>query len=392
MSYIHQTLLERRLPNLEEVIGIFKSNMQTGNARDVRPLMSLAERCIEHDTRLQGHFTVRTAAVTGFGWRIVAKDSQYAEQAAGAQERLSEIISTYLDNIVKAAYYGAFVMEIEWKVNDETGLFEWRINKEFEPTEIELDKKKVHILTPTSLGFTRTPIVNTVNASNYYITDIYNLPPILHGIVIREVLLNNNQKDWAEFAKKLNGLAMAFWDESASDAEKTMAKNVIRSLSKVNYAASSRRISYDFKEFVSGQGAQTYPTIKSELEKDIAIAVLGQANTAELPKGSGLAAMQVLNLVRGDILWMDIQRAVKVINSQIIKTDYRFNYNNTQPPYYFEFDLAEEIDREKEIRIVDTGLKAGLTFVTSEVYKRIGYTMPENTPEILKSTTSAGLF
>lgn len=373
---------------------MFKSSLQTGTLKDVRPLMSLGERCIEHDPRLQGHITVRTAAVTGFGWRIVAKDSQYAEQAAEAQERLNDVISTYLDNIVKAVFYGAFVMEIEWAVNPETGMPEWKINKEFEPTEIEVANKQLNILTSSENGtFIRTPIVNSATASNYYITDVYKLPPILPGIVIREVLLNENIKNWTEFTKKLIGLAMATWREGATDEEKNMAKQVINTLSQTNYAASSDAITYDFKEFVSGQGGASYAAFKGELEKDIAIAVLGQANTAELPKGSGLAAMQVLNLVRGDILWMDIQRAVKVINAQIIKTDYRFNYNTTRVPYHFEFDLDEEIDREKEMRIVDVGLKAGLKFITSEVYKRTGFTMPENAPAILEAAnTSTGLF
>jgi len=195
-------------------------------------------------------------------------------------------------------------------------------------------------------------------------------------------------QNWANFARKLMGLALAQWNEGAAPEEKEMAKNVIATLQTTNYAATSDGINFDFKEFVSGQGSATYKDIKSELEKDIAIAFLGQANTAELPKGSGLAAMQVLNLVRGDILWQDMQRAMNVINDQILVADYRSLKASEDVPYYFEFNIDEEIDREKEVRIVDTALKAGLSLDAAQVYQRIGMKLPEGVEPVIAPKAS----
>jgi len=387
MIYIDSSLLNKRFPTLSKLMGMYSSYRNTDiRSRDVRPLMSVCNRILEADPRTQGHMDVRTAAVTGYGWRIVAKDPAAEQQAQDAARRLKKIINTYLDNVVFAPAFGCFVMQLEWSYDPVLGN-SWKITKIFDATEIERDGDNVYELQGTST-ITKIPLVNDATSANFYVIDLSRKKPILPSIAIHEVMLNENLQNWANFARKLMGLALAQWNEGAAPEEKEMAKNVIATLQTTNYAATSDGINFDFKEFVSGQGSATYKDIKSELEKDIAIAFLGQANTAELPKGSGLAAMQVLNLVRGDILWQDMQRAMNVINDQILVADYRSLKASEDVPYYFEFNIDEEIDREKEVRIVDTALKAGLSLDAAQVYQRIGMKLPEGVEPVIAPKAS----
>ena len=388
--YIDPSILKKRLPAIDKLASMYSMYRSTDlRNRDVRPLMSVCNRILETDPRAQGHMNVRTAALTGYGWRIVPSDTAFDEAAKEATMRLKTIINKYLNNCMKAPAFGVFVMELLWEYDAISNSNNWRISRIYDSTEVELYSDRVYRLNG-DVTISKEELMNTDTSASVFLIDKATMPPILPSIAIHEVMLNDNLQNWANFAKKLMGLALAKWSRGADDSEIDAAKNVVATLQTTNFAATSDEINFDFKEFVSGQGSATYKDIKSELEKDITIAFLGQANTAELPKGSGLAAMQVLNLIRGDILWSDMQRVTELVNDQLLKIDYKYLYGNEDVPYRFEFNIDEEIDREKEVRIMDTALKAGLSLDANEVYNRIGMTKPASVADVI--TGKASLF
>lgn len=370
------------MPTLAQLLAAYeKFEALDERNRDVRDLMSICNRVLEYDLRAAGHVSVRNAALAGaYDWRIVAKDTNYLQDALDATERLSNVIDEYLDNVTHSPCYGIFVVELAWELLD--GKPVWSVLKKYDSTEIDYDKvnDRVYIIESKGLSISRKPLDEN---QGLFIIDKYAHYPILAAVALFEVLLSDNLKEWNRFAKKLTGLALATWRENAAKETQNFAKNVLATLSETNYAGTSDEVSFDFKEFVSGQGATTYKDIKKELESDIAIAFLGQANTAALPSGSsGLAAMKIMNLVRNDILWADMRRATKVIN-KLVQKDWDLLTNTASCPLKFEFDISDELDREKEVRIVDTALKANLPLPANEVYSKIGFTKPSSVEDVI---------
>ena len=77
------------------------------------------------------------------------------------------------------------------------------------------------------------------------------------------------------------------------------------------------------------------------INRDIAIAVLGQANTSELPNhGGSRAALEVLRLISKDIFYSDMVRVESIIN-RFLLIGYRLNYDKTavKTPFNFRFDI-----------------------------------------------------
>ncbi len=118
---------------------------------------------------------------------------------------------------------------------------------------------------------------------------------------------------------------------------------------------------------------------------DIQIAILGQANTTQLPKNSGpRAALQVLNSIRQDILFNDINNITELIN-QFLRTEYYLSTGNDNVPYKFEFDIDDFEDYTENANVItylgNSGLK--IPIKKSELYQKIGYAVPEDKDEIL---------
>ena len=130
--------------------------------------------------------------------------------------------------------------------------------------------------------------------------------------------------------------------------------------------------------------AASFDLHKKALESDISIAILGQANTTELPaNGGSRAALQVLNLIRQDILFSDIINIQTAIQ-RLLTIDSYLNKQTMNIDYKFDFIYDDVIDTESNANKFSILAGANMKFPIkkAEFYEQIGNKMPEkDTPE-----------
>jgi phage gp29-like protein len=209
----------------------------------------------------------------------------------------------------------------------------------------------------------------------------------LRRVLIYEVLRRDMLLEWANFSRKLKGIIQGIYREGALDEERSAAERALREAVRHNYLLTSEAITFNFHRLVQESAGLNFERLLDKLDADIAIAILGQANTSELPdRGGSRAALQVLDMIRSDIHYSDMIRAERLMQ-QVVDMDYRRNVSRQgEVPWRFAWDWSEveEDAREREARVIGEVLDAGVPLLADEVYSRLGFTRPEGVPDIIE--------
>jgi phage gp29-like protein len=397
--YTDPSIAKKLLPSLPQWQAIRAKADQSEEAyRDVRPMMSVLMRLRTADMRLSGHILTRTTAVTAFGWTIKPDDPKDAEDAKAAGLRLESVIREITELHMQSVLYDVLLIELVWSHDPSIDKWLPTVIKRYKPIELEkIDDNTVAVLAdgPT---LKRALRLSTVDNNDGYIIDISRddhrgslLRTICHGIIMK----NDNWLEWSNFNKKLKGILQALWSADATDEEITAAKNALRTATTDNFVATSDAIKFIMNSITSPGGGTSFKEMIDSVQADVAIAILGQANTAELPtSGGSRAALQILNLIRADIHYADILRVERIVNNQLLAADYRLNYKNTavRAPWKFEISIPEEINLETRARVVQDNFNAGIKMVAQEAYDYMGMTKPQSVGDELVRDAQPGGF
>jgi len=358
-------------------------------ARDVRPLMSAAADILESETRLSGHANVREVAVSAFSWQIKVADPTYADQAEDARRRVRSVIDQVLENHQMIPLLGVMCIEITWTQHETDGWVATPVRRLL-PTELEQESPQILNILADEPGVRRIMRIDTAAPPETHIVGLANR--LKRGGILRMcvegcIMMIDMMREWANYSKKLKGVIQVLYEDGASDEEITAAKQAAESAIVHNFLVSSRRIGFNVSEIVKGS-ADSFERLVDKIQSNQAIAILGQANTSELPAGGGSrAALQVLNMIRADIHYKDIGRVEQIINNQLLLHDYRRNISKTgTPPWRFEINVPEVEDRSARIESVVRLLESGVQLVTDEVYNDIGFTRPPDVDDVMKIT------
>ncbi len=170
-----------------------------------------------------------------------------------------------------------------------------------------------------------------------------------------------------------------------SNIGKTDADNVLQTLSGIEIKLAS---------LVESSAANSYELYKQTIESDIAIALLGQANTTELPSSGGsYAALKVLNAVTQDLLFADINRITKAVN-RFLQIEYKASFGNDKIcPYRFNLIIDDFEDTEANARALQYIVSSGipLNLKKTELYEKIGYSMPSKEDEVIDISANSVL-
>jgi len=397
-------LNKKHLPNLKDAKRAMRRADAEGDARDVRPLMACLQRLVEADPRLAGHVLSRRSAVTSFSFRLDADREGAEESARRAARRLRPVIRDVMHHQLQAALYGAMVLRLSVDYSEVLDAQLARTEKVFPPTEIERPTSKradLRLLKENRGGFSR----QEVPSDGRHLTAIggeHWIGGKLRQVLFSEILRHQTVTEWANFTRKLKGIIQAAMEGGVppeGDPEREVAAKALRTMVEENYALTGDRTHFDFNKLVDAAGGQAFKQFKSTLESDIAIALLGQTGTEELPeRGGSRAAVQVLNLIREDIHHADVRRTERIVNDQLLPLDYRLNVDSStqagggseEVPYRFSVQVGEEKDAESAARTVAEAREAGLPLLSAEVYDRMGFSVPEGVPEVLPPTGGAG--
>lgn len=388
MPYLPSFLKENLYPSFEQCKKAEqKAEIDDPKTRDTRELMAILMRLVEANPRLRGHILTRRTALSSFTWDIVPYETTDEQRATDAQTRLRKAVARIISNHTDSPLFGAMVLEMTWEKLQQ-GSVPTKITRllpvQIEQAQTGMEIAKVN-LEPEKV---RTPL----DTPQKYIIDTYsdgNVGGTLRGLMRQQVLLDMQYKGYAEFNKRLKGILRGTWKEATDEINKQTTLDAIKNVGANDYAATDDSIVIELIEAVSKGGHAAYNELIDRLNANTAIAVLGQANTAEITGTGSRAALQVLKMISADIMYEDMQRAENVINEQLLTYDFQLNYdiNALEAPYKFSFNWHEENDVLSEAQVIREVLAAGVPLPKNEVYNRIGYTMPEAGTEVIGATT-----
>lgn len=380
--YVYHTIRNKLLPTVAEVLEIMRlADHPDKQFRDMRPLMSVLMRLPDADPRLGGHILTRLTAVTSFDWRIVG------DEDGSVRRRLARTIDTVVRKSLDVALFGAMCIELDPVFEGDA----WTLRplRVYDPVDLDRPTPNVEDLQIVSED-ERGRLVRS-RPREPFIADVDERAwpgGVLRSVLLFEVIRNDMIREWANFSRKLKGIIQGIHREGAQDEERAAAEQALRDAVLHNYLITSDAIEFRFNQLVKEAAGQNFKEIKAALDADIAIAVLGQANTPELPRGGGSrAALQILQLIRADIHHSDMLRAERLVN-ELLLVDYRLNFDTdaAEAPWRFEFawEESEEEDIEATARTIREVAEIGLPLLADEVYARLGFTRPPEVPDVLQ--------
>lgn len=369
-------------PTVSEAMNALKlADGSTPETTNTVTMQSYLDRMAVASPRLSGHILTRKTALGAYSYSLTGEP---VEKAIETQERLAKVINKILQESVNASLFGCFCIELTWELSESQ---KWApaIKKIYKPYELEkAPNGSLYLLSVEGSKIIKTDINSLQNNQSFiWGTDSTSWHGgSMRSIIFHEILRNDTLKEWANYNKKLKGIIQG----KAPEDEKADAATALKTIAENNYSITSKDVEFVMNEMTSTKGVDSFKEFKNELENDIAIAILGQANTAQLPSGGGSrAALQILNLIRADIHYSDMLAAKAVINDQLLKYDYQLNteQNAEASPFSFEFVYDESGDVEANSRAIEAAVRIGVPLVASEVYAKLGMKLPKETDELL---------
>ena len=385
---ITQLLLSsgRLLPTMEEVLQYLQmADLEDDSVRDQRYLLALEDQLEDVDPRLSGHILTRRVAVEVFDFMLEGAEGEEAERA---KMRIGEVLPDVASLAVDAALYGAAALRLEPWYCDDCRAWRWRVAERPDPHLLEKAGGQVFLIEEDASGSIAARRKLTLEEGWLVATDgRRRAGGALRRVLIYEVLRRDMLLEWANFSRKLKGIIQGIYREGALDEERSAAERALREAVRHNYLLTSEAITFNFHRLVQESAGLNFERLLDKLDADIAIAILGQANTSELPdRGGSRAALQVLDMIRSDIHYSDMIRAERLMQ-QVVDMDYRRNVSRQgEVPWRFTWDWSEieEGAREREARVIGEVLDAGVPLLADEVYGRLGFTRPEGVPDIIE--------
>ncbi|HRK05239.1 MAG TPA: DUF935 family protein [Chlorobiota bacterium] len=390
--YRNAALTKRTFPTLNQLKQWeAQADLDDERSRDVRPLMSTLMR-VASDPRTRGHITTRRVAVTAFGWSIVSDDPADEDRIIQVRTRLKAVIAEILQAHTQSVLFDVMCIGLEWRPDPVLGQRPF-ILRRYKPTELEkVDDFTAAVLAPTQ-DLRRIATVSTQETSTDYIVDISDDDDrggLMRSIAEKMILGYENLLEWSNYNRKLKGILQGIYKAGADDAEIKAAQDALQTATKNNYLLTSDEIEFRVNEIVKGS-SDSFEKLIGRVQADTCIAILGQANTAEIAPGSGSrAALEVLNLIRADIHYDDMDRVQKIVNDQLLLHDYRLNYDPNAPaaPWRFQIDIPEEENRSERVSNIVETYTAGIPLVASEAYRHMGMQKPDTVPDVLQKSPS----
>lgn len=348
--------------------------------RDNRSLLYCLNRILQYNPRIFGHYLTRSTALSSFEWDLFPKGDKPID--ANTILRIKGVTNQLLSNQIKAIFYGAALSELKYETG-ETGTI-ISVVKSFNAWDFDYDSNSVYLYDPAG----RKVKAGDIATANNYLLDVVDYYPVIGGllrtIMPLEILRFDALLELGNYLRKLKGI-LQIVNKGGSTEDQSAAEEAAQSAVQHNYVTTSDLIEFKLNT-ITGTGGGAFKELIESINKDVSIAILGQANTSDLPNSGGSrAALQVQELISADIFYSDMRRFEGFMD-KVLLLDYQFNYDRNATikdvPYRFAFRMSEEQDIEQNAMAIRTIKEAGIPLLKKEVYQRLGFSVPEAGDEV----------
>lgn len=362
--------MKQAYPTLSEFYKIESSLDLEPKSRQIKKYFDLVSKPLKsRNSRLAGHFVTRTTALASFGWQII--NDQNLEVTTRCKQTINHLINQHC----YAVLFGVSAYDIITIPSKIGTIIKVKRN---DNTTYDYDDGKMYYYNHSGYQYSLD-----INDTSILIDKIDYLDKggLMRTIMPMEIIRFDIVLEYANYLRKLKGILQII-DKGTSPESQSNAEYAARSAINHNYVITDDLLEFKLNSITAASG-NSFKDFIDLLNKEIAIAMLGQANTSELPNSGGSrAALQVLKLVSSDIMYSDMIRVENLINN-FLKFDFLFNYGQGEPDYKFQFILAEEQDFESNAsalrQIIDI-----IPLKKDEVYAKIGFTPPANNDDLFR--------
>ena len=197
--------------------------------------------------------------------------------------------------------------------------------------------------------------------------------------------------DWVKFLSSVGmPLRVGKYEPSAQSEERQILKRALQMLGSDKAAAIPKNTDIEFLEANNSEGA-TFKSLAEYLDKQIAVAVLGQTLTSGTEGGGSYALGQVHDNVRLDILRADCVSITAELQ-ELVEKICSVNFGPDSAPH-LSIKPKLQKDLQKLAGVVTTLASGGLDIPKSWLYEEFGIPEPKQGEEVLgspdKPTTEA---
>ena len=395
MIHLASSLTKQQYPTLKELQeAAVKADNPDFNSRDSRDLMSIAKRISNISPRLKGLINTRKTGI--FAYRYDLRDNKKGDFTE-IKLRLDKSLKKALLAPVYKNLFGDYLAEIV--PDNTTAGFSL---KEIEQTRYEpISETKFKLFAEDNLSFSIVDTIETPRKYLYLTTDTTNRGGQIRTVLDLEIRRYDNIREWSLFNERAKGqilgkIASAQLAEiqrsfgaDKVDISKNVQElnNILENIGKNQYGILTDAYDVELKSLIEASANPTFVNLNKDLDEAISIAVLGQANTTQLPNSGGSrAALQVLNEIKSDIIWADMNEAEECANF-ILNIDYNLNKDrNGVAPYFFEFIYDDVKDIETQSVVLSNLASAipNLQVISQEIYDLVGLTKPDGVPDVIE--------
>lgn len=388
--YIPACLSNKLLPSTAEAMTAKRSADNDGAARNARDLHAIILRILREDEEVYSPANIRKVGITSFTWKIISKDGTQQEKAAEIQNRLKLGINKILEFAWERSLIGILAMEFSWQYD--LGAWIPQYNRKWTADNLNWDANPENIEEYLENGNKRKIFASA--RENYILAVDGDVPGgSLRRLVLNRTIQSEMLREWANYNAMIKGLVAVTVGDTADETEVAAATNAVRSIQSRNYSIIGDGTELEFKDMVSSNGASSFSDLIDRLDKRCSKVILGQANISELPNSGGTqAALKVQRLITVDILLDDMLKCESLINDQLLKYYWLKNTGSLVCPFDFVIEWQEEIDPESRAAVIDTMCRNKVPLRADEVYAAIGFTKPDNAPDVFEGGSANGGF
>ncbi len=198
-------------------------------------------------------------------------------------------------------------------------------------------------------------------------------------------------KDWVTFTEIFGQpLRVGKYHPGATEQDKQTLLSAVANIGTDAAAIIPESMLIEFTEARQGGSSELYMSFCEYLDRQVSKAVLGQTLTTELPTGGGsLAAAEVHDAVRRDILTSDARRLAATLNRDLVKPIVDLNLGPRARYPKLSIGLPDDFDvkvfADMIAELADRGLRIG----QRTIMDKLGLPEPGADEEVLRPAKSA---